>query len=187
MSALKVAGTIYECRRDGSTTSLVLDIYGDHVRELKAFEGKPLDITVKDHRAKRSLNANALCWELCSQIGKAIIPPLSKETIYQHAIKAVGEFTHLTISNDAYTVFDRIWRAKGTGWFTEVIDVPSREKLEIFAYNGSSTYDTLAMSRLIDYLIDEAQQMGLQIAYDLLEIEKIKEAWSFKGDEQNEG
>jgi hypothetical protein len=33
------------------------------------------------------------------------------------------------------------------------------------------------MSRLIDYLIDQAQQMELQIAYDLQEIEQIKEAW----------
>lgn len=183
MSSLKVTGTIFENRQDGTTTCLMLDIYGDHVRELKAFEGKPLDITIKEHRKKRSLNANALCWELCSQIGKAIIPPLSKETIYQHAIKAVGEFTVLSIDLDAYIAFDKIWRAKGTGWFTEVIDESSPERVEIFAYNGSSTYDTLAMSKLIDYLIDEAQQMGLQIAYDLLEIERIKESWSFKGDD----
>ena len=184
MSALKVTGTIFENRREGTTTTLMFDVYGDHVRELKAFEGMPLDITIKEHRAKRSLNANALCWELCSQIGKAITPPVSKEAIYRHAIKAVGEFTHLIINNDAYKAFDRVWRTKGTGWFTEVIDeMPFTDQVEIFAYNGSSTYDTLAMSKLIDYLIDEAQQMELQIAYDLLEIERIKESWTIKGDE----
>ena len=83
-----------------------------------------------------------------------------------------------------YKAFDRVWRAKGTGWFTEVVDdMPFTEQVEIFAYNGSSTYDTMSMSKLIDYLIDEAQQMDLQIAYDLLEIERIKESWTIKGDE----
>lgn len=184
MKALKLTGTIFENRLEGSTTTLMFDIFGDHVKELKAFEGMPLDITVKDHRNKRSLNANALCWELCSQIGKAISPPISKEDVYRDAIKAVGEYSHLIIDNDAYKAFDRVWRAKGTGWFTEVVDdMPFTEQVEIFAYNGSSTYDTMSMSKLIDYLIDEAQQMDLQIAYDLLEIERIKESWTIKGDE----
>ena len=45
------------------------------------------------------------------------------------------------------------------------------------AYCGSSTYDTKEMSTLIDYLVDQAEQMELQIAYDLREIEQIKEDW----------
>ena len=50
------------------------------------------------------------------------------------------------------------------------------------AYYGSSTYDTKAMSILIDYLVDEARQMELPIGYDLEEIEDIKNSWA--GDAQ---
>ena len=54
--------------------------------------------------------------------------------------------------------------------------------VDVMAYCGSSTYDTRAMSKLIDYLVDQAEQMELPIAYDLLDINRIKEAWARERD-----
>jgi len=163
---------------NGTMTSAVLDLFGNHVDELAKLKGKTLDITIKEHRDRRSTRANALCWELCSQIGKAITPPIAKEDVYRDAVRAVGEFDQYMIKEEALDAFMETRKLLGVGWFAEVIgDSPLRGWVEVFAYRGSSTYDTKSMSRLIDYLIDQAQQMELQIAYDLQEIEQIKEAW----------
>ena len=54
---------------------------------------------------------------------------------------------------------------------------PLRGYVEVLAYKGSSVYDSRAMASLIDYLVDQAEQMELPIAYDLRQIERIKEDW----------
>ena len=160
-------------------TTVILDVFGEHAGELEGFVEKVLDIEIKQHREKRSTRANALCWELCSQIGRAITPPLPKEDVYRDAIRAVGEYDQYYIKEEALDSFMETRKLLGVGWFAEVVgDAPLRGWVEVFAYKGSSTYDTKAMSTLIDYLVDQAEQMELQIAYDLREIEQIKEDWA---------
>jgi len=160
-------------------TYLALDLFGDHAEELEKLDGKVLDVEIKVHREKRSTKANNLCWELCSQIGRSIAPPIPKEEVYRQAIKDVGIFIQVCIRKGDYEDFDRQWRGRGTGWFTEIVDTHDyMDVVDVMAYCGSSTYDTKAMSTLIDYLVDQAEQMELQIAYDLREIEQIKEDWA---------
>lgn len=160
-------------------TSVTLDVFGDHAAELEAYKDKVLDIEIKVHREKRSTKANNLCWELCSQIGRAMYPPLDKEDVYRDAIRAVGEYDQYYIREEALDSFMATRKILGVGWFAEVVgDAPLRGFVEVFAYKGSSAYDTKAMSTLIDYLVDQAEQMELQIAYDLREIEQIKEDWA---------
>jgi hypothetical protein len=49
----------------------------------------------------------------------------------------------------------------------------------VFAYYGSSTYDTAAMSRLIDYLVQDAREMGLQLPATKEQEEMLK-SWQAK-------
>lgn len=132
----------------GSVTTVILDIYGDHVAEVDALrQCSTLDLELKPHRQKRSLDANALCWALCGQIGQALNPPLNREEVYRQAIRAVGQCDRLLILEDALAAFDQAWSANGIGWFTlKVGDAPLRGYVEILAYQGSSKYDTKAMS-----------------------------------------
>lgn len=165
--------------RSGSLTSLSIDLYGDHESALKALDGTDVEVTLKKRRNRRSLAASRLCWELCTQIGRALTPPLPKEDVYRDAIRAVGEYDQYYIREEALEAFMETRKLLGVGWFAEVVgDAPLRGWVEVFAYKGSSTYDTKAMSTLIDYLVDQAEQIGLQIAYDLREIEQIKEDWA---------
>lgn len=53
------------------------------------------------------------------------------------------------------------WQKNGTGWLTEVVDSTLDGCKKVFAYYGSSTYDTKEMSRLIDSVIQDC--MALQI------------------------
>ena len=47
----------------------------------------------------------------------------------------------------------------------------------VFAYYGSSVYDTEEMSTLIDYLVDDAEQMGIPIPLGKEEMERLKADW----------
>ena len=107
---------------DGILTSTMLDIFGDHVAELDALQGETLDIEIKRHREKRSISANALCWELCSQIGRAMTPPLAKEDVYRHAIRDVGQYVQVCIAKSDWLRFERTWGTQGIGWFAEIMD-----------------------------------------------------------------
>ena len=142
---------------------------------LKDFD---LDIDLKKTLPKRSRDANAFCWALCTDIGNALKPPLPKEMVYKQAIRDVGEYVPLPIIAEGVETFQERWSAHGTGWFAEVIDdskIPGYKL--VFAYYGSSTYDTGAMSRLIDYLKQDAQNMGLQIPISKEEERRLLEAW----------
>ena len=123
-----------------------------------------VNIEIKKHNPARSRDANAFCWALCTDIGNAISPPVPKEEVYRRAIREVGEYEPLPIREDAVETFQRRWAAHGTGWFAEVVDDSKLKGYKlVFAYYGSSTYDTSSMSRLLDYLVDEMAQMGLPI------------------------
>ena len=157
-------------------STVTVTFYGDHAKELEQLRGKVLDVELKEHREKRSIGANALCWELCSQIGKALTPPISKEEVYRSAIEDVGVFKAMYIKREEVEDFERIWTNNGVGWFIRIVGnyttLPGH--VEILAFIGSSLYDSKAMSTLIDYLVVEAQQMELPIGHDLEEIERIK-------------
>ena len=47
----------------------------------------------------------------------------------------------------------------------------------VFAYYGSSTYTTESMGRLLDYLVQDAMNMGLKIPTSK-EQEEMLNAWS---------
>ena len=150
---------------------------GDAGKIYDALKDADVDVEIKKHNPKRSKDANAMCWALCKDIGGALRPPLPKEEVYRKAIKEVGEFEPLPIRADAVETFRRRWATKGVGWFAEVIDdskIPGYKL--VFAYYGSSTYDTARMSKLIDYLADDAKQMGIPIPASKEQEEALK-AW----------
>ena len=124
-----------------------------------------VDVTVKKHREKRSLDANAMCWKICTDIADAT--STTKESVYRDAIKSVGVYTPLPIRDDAVDAFRQNWESRGTGWVFDVVDNSKLAGYKLcFAYFGSSTYNTAEMSRLIDNLIYEAKCLGLDVMSD---------------------
>lgn len=163
------------------TQNITVTVNADFREKFDQLMDKDLDIEIKVHREKRSQDANAFCWALCTQIGNALYPPKPKEDVYREAIRDVGEYEPLPIREDAVTTFQLRWAAKGTGWFADVIDDSKLAGYKlVFAYYGSSTYDTKSMSRLIDHLIDDAEQMGLQIPLGKKDVERLKGDWRCK-------
>ena len=127
-------------------------------------KGTDVSVEIKKASKGRSLSQNAFLWALCTDIGKAFTPPQSKEDIYRYAIKAVGVYTQITLlSWDVKTVCTR-WEERGTGWFAEVVDDSAKVGHKIVnLYYGKSTYTVDELRTLLDWLIDEAQQLEIPV------------------------
>lgn len=161
----------------GGEWELTFSTGGDAGQVYDKLKDDRVSIDIKKYHPGRSKDANSFCWAMCTDIGNALSPALPKEDVYRKAIREVGVYEPLPIREDALEGFQRRWAAKGTGWFAEVIDDSKLPGYKlVFAYYGSSTYDTAEMSRLIDYLIDEMQQMQLPIPASK-EKEELLKAW----------
>lgn len=166
---MKLAGA----KRAGNT--LILETYDPAAwRFLISFKPGEYEITVK--KQKRSLDANRYMWALCTKIGELLAMP--SEDVYRNAVRDVGVFTPLPIREDAVEEFSRIWAGHGIGWFVVVVDDSKLPGYKLVrAYNGSSTYDTAQMSRLIDYIIQDAKALGIETLTDR-ELSLLKEGWT---------
>lgn len=130
---------------------------------------------IKEHKKKRSLDANSYCWVLCKKIADEL--RITKEEVYRKAINEVGKFEIIPIKNEAVDTFINAWKSKGIGWICEVFN---KSKIDgytnLIIYYGSSIYDTKEMSILIDNIVQEAKQLGIEtLTPD--EIERMKTMW----------
>ena len=136
---------------------------------------KPGEYEITKAKKKRSLDANAYLWVLCSKIAAAV--GISKEEVYRRAIRDGEQFTPMPIKAEAVEDFSRIWQGHGTGWFIDVADgskIPGYKL--VLAYHGSSVYDTKSMAQLIDRVIDEAKTLDIETLTPE-EIERMKLEW----------
>ena len=131
---------------------------------LWAFDGlndKPLAVTVKEFRQKRSLSQNSYLWVLLDKLAEKV--NRSKEDIYKIYVKDCGVFEILPIRNDCVERFITNWSKNGLGWFCEDL---GESKLngytKLMAYYGSSTYNSKEMARLIDAVIQDCEEQDIQ-------------------------
>lgn len=120
---------------------------------------KPLEVKFTPLRAKRSLDANAYMWRLLDEISKIVRAP--REELYRKAIRAVGVYDDVAVTGKAVPAFVNAWNSKGVGWFTDIFDSKLEGCKRIRVYYGSSSYDSRQMARLIDYVVEDAKQMGI--------------------------
>jgi hypothetical protein len=124
---------------------------------------KPFILSIEKQKKRRSLNANAYCWILCQKIAEKV--GTTKEIVYRKNIREVGSFEVVEVSSAAVPRFIERWHSNGLGWIAE----PYSEEngfTSVIAYYGSSTYDTHEMSRLIDALVTEAKELGIETMPD---------------------
>lgn len=131
------------------------------LREFDGLTDKPLSITVKEWREKRSLSQNDYFWTLCGKLSEK--HTRSKDDIYKDYVKDYGLYEILPIRNEAVESFIYRWSKKGLGWFTENLgESKFKGYTKLIAYYGSSTYNTAEMKRLIDAVIFDCETEGIQ-------------------------
>ena len=136
--------------------------------------GKELSVEIKPYRARRSLDANAYCWVLCQKIAEKIGG--TKEDIYKEAIRKAGQFDFIAVTESAAEQFITAWQSKGLGWYAEALESKIAGCKKIMVYYGSSVYDSKEMAHLIDYIVSECKELGIETMTPA-EISRMMNEW----------
>ncbi len=134
------------------------------------------DLEIKEHRKKRSLDANAYAWVLIHKLAEA--ERITPEEVYLLNIPKVGNnYTPVCVMEQDVERFKKSWQSNGLGWPVKDLG-PSQTPgcRNLMAYHGSSTFDTEQMSRLIDNLVQDCKALDIEtLTPDKLDL--LKEAW----------
>ena len=180
MAKIDTTGIITDINIDFKTSkakiSLLLDTKQLDIIEQLKNEGK-LNIDLKKYRKKRSNDANAYAWVLLGELQNTLSIP--KEEIYRDLIRNIGSYEIVPVKNEAVERFRQAWSKNGLGWITETMKSKLEGFTNVVAYYGSSTYNTKEMSRLIELLIEECKQFGIETKPQA-EIDSLLKEWDKK-------
>lgn len=180
MAKIDTTGIITDINIDFETSkakiSLLLDTKQLDIIEQLKNEGK-LNIDLKKYRKKRSNDANAYAWVLLGELQNVLNIP--KEEIYRDLIRNIGSYEIVPVKNEAVERFRQAWSKNGLGWITETMKSKLEGFTNVVAYYGSSTYNTKEMSRLIELLIEECKQFGIETKPQA-EIDSLLRSWDNK-------
>lgn len=125
-------------------------------------------------KEKRSLDANAYFWVLCEKIAKKTHQ--IKTDIYRELVQRVGVFEDVAVTEESAESFKKMWQSKGLGWIA--IEEPCKLDgcVKYRCYSGSSSYGKAEMARLIDEVIYEAKEMGIETMTPD-QIAELKQKW----------
>lgn len=152
----------------GRVESLVTDIEGgqkitfalsqDGRSEYEAIKDKPdLVIEVKPYRKRRSLDANAYLWVILAKMADAL--KTNKDELYLQMLERYGVFTHLIVKPKVVERVKAEWRTvRELGEVT----INGQTGIQLQCYFGSSTYDSKEMATLLDGVVSEAQELGIE-------------------------
>ena len=159
---------------DGRQVLSLTVLDGDFREVWDTLKDTDLDVEIKKHRRRRSKNANDYLWVLCEAIAKD--QGVTKEEVYRRQIREVGVYEPLPLRVDAIEKFAAAWGEKGIGWFIDVVDDSFPGYKKVFAYYGSSTYDTEQMSRVIGAAQEDARALGIEVIPPA-ELALMMDAW----------
>ena len=121
-------------------------------------KGKLLAVEVKQYRKGRSLDANGLLWKMCTEI--AAIIHSSKDEVYLQMLERYGQFTHIIVKQEAVERIKQEWRTvRELGEVT----INGKTGMQLQCYYGSHMYDSKEFSILLDGVISEAKELGIDV------------------------
>ena len=129
---------------------------------------------IKEHKPKRSLNANAYCWTLLGKIATEL--GTTKEEVYREYIKDKGIYRIITMNKEAVGTFTKVWSERGLGWICETSETNIDGLVDVIAYYGTSSYNTKQMASFVDYVVEEAKVLKIE-TLPPTQIFYLKENW----------
>lgn len=124
-------------------------------------DDKQYTLEIKEKKKKRSLDANAYFWKLTHEI--AAKTGVSVTDVYRSYIKEIGGNNDIVcVQDNAVERFCKAFESNGIGWIAEQIPSKLEGCTNVICYYGSSTYDTVQMSRLIGLAIQDCKEYGIE-------------------------
>lgn len=124
---------------------------------------------IKPYRQKRSLNANAYAWVLINEMANVL--RTSKDEVYQEMLKRYGQSKVISVLSEIdISRFVKYYEEIGKG------HVEGKEFTHYRCFIGSSEYDSREMAILIDGIVDEAKELGID-TLPTTAVERMKALW----------
>lgn len=155
-----------------NTPSITLTIIEGNINEVNDLQDCELSVEIKKYHKKRSLDANAYLWVLCTKIAEKVNS--SKEEVYEEMIQ---KYAPIYKDDDGYVVVT----LKAS---VDTSKIPGHWKLyksngafnSYLMLKGSSEYDTSEMAHFIDMVVSDAKDLGIEtLPPD--DIERMKSLW----------
>ena len=137
-----------------------------------ALDDKPYDVKVKPHRKRRSLDANAYAWSLINEL--ANVMRISKDECYQLMLKRYGQSSVVSVVEEATETFMASVKYREELGRATLND---KEFVHIRVFKGSSQFDSREMAILIDGIVSECKELGIETMTPA-EIERMKGEWN---------
>lgn len=177
---MEAKGRLVSVSKDYMTSKfrLTFELDKDVAHELDGITGKDLRVKAVKWKEKRSLDANAYCWQLMGQIARVL--HTTADEIYEAALRDLCipdmiDDTPVLIEMDSDISVERLpghWKLLGSLR-------NGRRKNKWMKLKGSSEYDTAEMSALIDLVVDQAKDLGIETATPD-ELERMRQLWQSK-------
>ena len=135
---------------------------------------KLYDVTIEEHKNKRSNNANSYLWVLCNKIANKLTTgyvTTTKEDIYEKMLRCYGQSLKIPV----------VLGEKPDGYF-KYYDYNGRSILNgkvadwYIVYKGSSEYNTYEMTVLLNGVIEECHNLGIETKRQE-EIDALLNSW----------
>ena len=166
---MKLKGNLVDASKAIDTNKLKLTFLIDNsitsLTELK--NASKLDIEVKEYKEKRSLNQNAYMWSLINEM--ANILRISKDELYLLELKKYSQVQLIS-------VLDTVDVSKFLKYYEEcgksALNGKNFKHYKVFT--GSSELNTKEMTILVDGIISDAKELGIETATPE-ELERMRE------------
>lgn len=145
-----------------------------------------IEVSFDKWKNKRSLNHNALFWDMCTELSNHINDPLiTPYTIYKDLIKEYGISTIYPVADDMLDMVIKDWENRGEGWLTMKLRKSKIDGnfINVKFWFGSSVYNSKQFWKLVEGLkamcrdndLDISQyDQQMQFAIQQLEIRESK-------------
>lgn len=148
---------------------LTFELENDVSGQLEGIRDKTLSIVAKVYRKKRSLDANAYYWHLITKLAEA--SGISKSRAHNLMLRRYGKLEEVD-GHLIYVVVPDDDEGECKALEAETYHIKPTAEVKVagdgtpfrtyIMLRGSSTYDTDEMSKLIDGLVSECQEMGIE-------------------------
>lgn len=170
--SMETIGRVKNVTRDFLTDKLLITFEIDTKPNFDELQGD-LDIKAEKHRNRKSRNANSYLWKLLQLMAEAT--KSDRETIYLEMLKRYSRaFTFLIVKESA---LERTMQEFRTCIDLGEVKVNGQEGHQLQVFFGSSTFDSKEMSVLIDGVVSEAKELGIE-TLPPYEIERLKKEWN---------
>lgn len=161
---------LLDISRDWKTgkTRLLFEVDGSP-EEAEKYTGKKLRLKAVEWRDKRSLDANSYYWVLLSKLAGAL--KVSNSYMHNFMLRAYGQ-PDLYDDKKAYIVLPDTDETEKKSMESDTYHIKPTSEVKMgrdgkmyrtyYLLRGSSSYDTAEMSRLIDGLVDECKDAGIE-------------------------